>query len=51
MDARNPILELVAWLDYAVSVHRVSGVVEMHAVKLADPSEEHVSRVIELEDG
>ncbi len=45
MNERKPILELVASLGYAVSVHRVNGVVEMPAVKLADPSEQHIARV------
>jgi hypothetical protein len=47
VNERKPILELIASLGYAVSVHRVNGVVEMHAVKLADPSEQHISRVID----
>jgi hypothetical protein len=41
------ILKQVESLGYAVSVHRVNGVVEMHAVKGADPSEQHVARVID----
>jgi hypothetical protein len=34
-------------LGYAVSIHHVNGVVEMHAVKLADPDEQHIARVID----
>jgi hypothetical protein len=38
MPTQKPILQLTTDIGYAVSIHRVNGVVEMHAVKLADPS-------------
>ncbi len=41
------VLRQVESLGYAVSVHRVNGVVVMHAVKLADPFEQHIARVID----
>jgi hypothetical protein len=41
------ILKQVRSLGFAVSVHRVNGVVEMHAVKLSDSSEQHIARVID----
>ena len=41
------VLKQIESLGYAVSVHRVNGVVEMHAVKLADPSEQQIARVID----
>ena len=47
MPTLNPILQLIRDIGYAVSIHRVNGVVEMHAVKLADPSVQHISRVID----
>ena len=47
MNERKHISELIAALGYAVSVHHVNGIVEMHAVKLADPSEQHIARVID----
>ena len=31
---------------FEVSVHRVDGIIEMHAVNLANPDEQHISRVI-----
>ncbi len=41
------MLEHVRSLGYAVSVHHVNGVVEMHAVRLADRAEQHIARVID----
>jgi hypothetical protein len=37
VNERKPILELIVTLGYGVSVHRVNGVIEMHAVKLSNP--------------
>ena len=45
MNERKSILELVASLGYAVSVHRINGMVEMHAVQLVYPCAQHVARV------
>ena len=47
MSAAQHILDRIGDLGYATSVHRVNGVVEMHAVRLTDPSEQHISRVID----
>ncbi len=43
------ILGHIRSLGYAVSVHRVNGVVEMHAVLLADPSPDnmHIARCLD----
>jgi hypothetical protein len=41
------LLDHVRFLSYAVSVHRVNGVIEMHAVNLSNPDEQHISRVID----
>jgi len=43
----KPILKQIESLGYAVSVHRVNGVVEMHAVQLAYPCAQHIARVID----
>ena len=32
-------------LGYAVSLHRVNGMIEMYAVKLVSSEEQHISRV------
>jgi hypothetical protein len=43
----DAVLDQVRSLGYAVSVHRVNGVIEMHAVNLSNPDEQHISRVID----
>lgn len=40
-----PNLSAIRALGYAVSEHHVNGVVEMHAVLLADPDQQHIARV------
>lgn len=47
MSADDALLDQIRALGFAVSVHRVNGVIEMHAVKLANPDEQHISRVID----
>ncbi|HEV2296113.1 MAG TPA: hypothetical protein VGR35_19870 [Tepidisphaeraceae bacterium] len=46
MNEIAPILKRVTDLGYVVSISRVNGGVEMHAVNTADPSEQHIARVI-----
>lgn len=42
--ATHAILRQVESLGHAVSVHRVNGMIEMHAVMLADPDRQFVAR-------
>ena len=49
----EPILHQIRSLGYAVSVHRINDTIEMHAVRLSDPSEQHLARSVDgdgLED-
>jgi hypothetical protein len=43
------ILKQIRSLGYAVSIHRINGVVEMHAVLLKDPSPDtiHIARSLD----
>ncbi len=45
------ILNQIHALGYAVSVHRLNGTVEMHAVLLRDPDVFHVARCNDGEGG
>ena len=38
------IFKQIESLGYAVSVHRMDGYVEMHAVLLSDPDHQHIAR-------
>lgn len=41
------ILDGIRFLGFAVSAHCVNGVIEAHAIRLVDPDEQHISRVID----
>jgi hypothetical protein len=38
------VLDQIDSLGYAVSVFHINGSVEMHAVKLATPNDQHIAR-------
>jgi hypothetical protein len=42
----DSILAQIKSLDYAVSTHRMGEYIEMHAVELARPENQHVARVV-----
>lgn len=43
----QPVLDQIEAISYATSVHRMRDYVEMHALELQNPDNQHIARVVE----
>ncbi len=51
MGVADSILRQISGLGYAVSMHRVNDTIELHTVRLSDPSEQHIARSVDGDSG